>query len=152
MEAIASVIPNSSKLIQKLKEDKTSKITNQQLKKELDDLKLKMSQNDCNFCGRPKQATIDGCQDICLCCSFLRCSQIVPKASAEDNLGCLLYELTEGLAPSNTPDHKDFDEIREIFLNENYPNLETGQHIHPMGPCCLFKIPILTPNKQAHMT
>ena len=120
MEALATAIPNNSRLIQKLKENKemiTMKVeTIEQLKKELQTLSFeiaKLSKNDCEHCGRPKQASINDTPAICVCCSVLRCSQIIPKPSAENNLENLLDELTEGLAPSNTPDHKDFAEIKE---------------------------------------
>ena len=126
MEKLAVMIPNNANLLLELTEDKNKELVE---KKELQ--KLKEVQLKCDHCGKTKEEYGDTKELMCSCCNFLLCCQLIPKASAEDDLDILLGQVCEQLAQNNTPSPKHFFQIKEEFLKENYPNLQEGCHVHP---------------------
>jgi len=66
----------------------------------------------------------------CNKCDKLCSSKLNPKNSAR-NLDSLLSELCGTIAAANTPDGKNFVDIKEEFISNNYPNFEQGLHVHP---------------------
>jgi hypothetical protein len=84
----------------------------------------------CINCRKKKQPDKEAGRPICPCCDKLRSSLLVPTATTASNLETLLAELGR-LQPGNTPEEKTFAEVREQFLEDNYPGLEEGMHVHP---------------------
>lgn len=50
---------------------------------------------------------------------------------AADNLDNLLTELCGAISTGNTSDQSNFVKVKDHFILENYPDLETGMHAHP---------------------
>ena len=66
------------------------------------------------------------------CCTALRCKRLDPRGSLEEsNLAEFVNELSSGFEGGNTTERSTFQECREKFLEENYPDISTGRHLHP---------------------
>ena len=85
----------------------------------------------CSHCGKMKQADKEADYLICPCCDKLRSCLLTPTVTTESNLDNLLSELCGQLVASNTPEGKTFVDIKEQFLEDNYPNLQQGSYTHP---------------------
>ena len=70
--------------------------------------------------------------ETCSNCEKLRCKILEPHGSREEsNLDQFVAEFSSDFAGGNTTDSSNFGDCREKFLEENYPDLSTGAHIHP---------------------
>merc|ERR1712012_109436 len=66
------------------------------------------------------------------CCVALRCKKLEPRGSLEEsNLDEFVNELSCGFEGCNTSGRSTFQGCREKFLEENYPDISTGRHLHP---------------------
>ena len=66
------------------------------------------------------------------CCRALRCKRLDPRGSLEEsNLDEFVNEMSSGFEGGNTTERSTFQECREKFLEENYPDISTGRHLHP---------------------
>ena len=55
-----------------------------------------------------------------------------PRGSLEEsNLDEFVNEMSSGFEGGNTTERSTFQECREKFLEENYPDISTGRHLHP---------------------
>ena len=68
----------------------------------------------------------------CSNCDFLRCKILEPQGSREEsNLDQFVDEFSTDFFGGNTTDGSNFRKCREKFLEENYPDISTGLHLHP---------------------
>ena len=66
------------------------------------------------------------------CCRALRCKRLDPRGSLEEsNLDEFVNEMSSSFEGGNTTERSTFQECREKFLEENYPDISTGRHLHP---------------------
>ena len=80
---------------------------------------------NCTHCSKEKQHDKNAKFKTCTCCDKLRSALLVPVPNANSNLEALITELC-GADTEIT-----FAEIKDQFLEENYPNIHEGMHIHP---------------------
>ena len=79
----------------------------------------------CLFCNNRKQEDKDTKLNICTCCDKLRSTLLVPVETSASNLDALITELC-----GNDSD-VTFADIKNQFLEDNYPNIQNGMHTHP---------------------
>ena len=66
------------------------------------------------------------------CCRALRCKRLEPRGSLEEsNLDEFVNEMSSSFEGGNTTERSTFQECREKFLEENYPDISTGRHLPP---------------------
>ena len=80
--------------------------------------------------------------ESCSNCDFLRCKILEPQGSREEsNLDQFVAEFSSDFVGGNTTDGSNFRDCREKFLEENYPDISTGLHLHP---------PVFLANQEIH--
>ena len=79
----------------------------------------------CLFCNNSKQEDKDTNINICTCCDKLRSTLLVPVETSASNLDALITELC------GKDSDVTFADIKDQFLEDNYPNIHKGMHTHP---------------------
>ena len=92
-----------------------------------------MNNQVCIHCGKKKQHDKNAGCKICQCCDKLRATVLVPASTNTNtsSLDTLLNELCDQIKSANTPEERSFVQIKEQFLEDNYPDLLKGMKCHP---------------------